>query len=116
MHETGLAEVLLRQVTAVRDERQLKRIHAVTIQLGTFSGIEPLLLKTAFEERSAGCLGTTAQLQIESVELQAECETCGRRFGVTDFRFYCPICANPHVRIVQGENLMLLSLSAEADP
>lgn len=115
MHEASLAETLLRQVTAVRDERGLKWIHTVTIQLGTFSGVEPMLLKSAFEERSARWLGRVAELRIESVELQAECDACGRRFKVIDFRFQCPTCPNAPVRIVQGENLMLLSLSAEAD-
>lgn len=115
MHETSLAEALLRQVTAVRDERRLKRIRTVTIQLGTFSGVEPVLLKTAFEERSQRWFGAAAELLIESVELRAECEACRLQFEVEGFRFECPACTNEHVRIVQGENLMLLRLSAETE-
>lgn len=113
MHEAALAETLLRQVTEIRDERRLKRIQDVTIQLGAFSGIEPVSLKTAFEERSQKWLGAVAELRIESVELRAECGACGCCFDVTGFRFQCPCCSAVDVRIVQGENLMLLSLRAE---
>ncbi len=115
MHERALAESILRQVSAARDERQLQRIFRVAIQLGAFCGVEPVLLKSAFEERSEQLLGAFAELTIESTELVAECDACGVRFDVVDFRFHCPQCANELVRIVHGEELMLLSITAESD-
>lgn len=113
MHERSLAKTILQQVSAVREHRQLNRIRGVTIQLGAFSGVEPLLLKSAFEEQSQQHLGTFAELLIESVELTAECDACGLRFEVLDFRFHCPQCANECVRIARGEELILVSISAE---
>lgn len=113
MHEQALARRILQQVSATRDQRRLNRIQAVTIQLGAFSGVEPVLLKSAFEEQSQQHLGAFAELRIETVELLAECEACGLRFEVLDFRFHCPQCANEQVRIAQGEEMILVSLSAD---
>jgi hydrogenase nickel incorporation protein HypA/HybF len=113
MHERALAESLLRQVSAARDERRLNRVRSVTIQLGAFSGVEPVLLKSAFEEQSSQRLGAFTELQIETVELTAECEACTAHFEVVQFRFHCPHCGNEHVRITHGEELMLLSITAD---
>ncbi len=113
MHERALAVSILRQVSAARDERRLNRIRAVTIQLGAFSGVEPVLLKSAFEEQSQPLLGAFAELQIETAELVAECESCAVCFEVVQFRFHCPHCGNEQVRITRGEELMLLSITAD---
>jgi len=115
MHERALAESILQQVSVARVERRLNRIRGVTIQLGAFSGVEPVLLKSAFEEESTRILGSFAELLIESAELVAECSACGLQFEVVQFRFYCPQCASEQVRITRGEELMLLSIAAETD-
>ncbi len=113
MHEHSLAESLLRQVSAARDERRLNRVRSVTIQLGAFCGVEPVLLKSAFEEQSLQRLGAFAELQIETVELTAECEACAVCFEVVRFQFYCPHCGSEQVRITRGEELILLSITAD---
>lgn len=113
MHERVLAASILRQVSAACDERRHHRIRAVTIQLGAFSGVEPVLLKSAFEEQSQPFLGTFAELQIETAELVAECEACAVCFKVVEFRFHCPHCGNEQVRITRGEELMRLSITVE---
>jgi hydrogenase nickel incorporation protein HypA/HybF len=114
MHEFSVARALLSQVSAQAETHGARCVRAVTVTVGEFSGVEAELLRTAFEQLSAGTIAAGAELRMIHVELIAECGGCGCEFAVSGFRFECPECAGRDVRILRGEELRLESLTMEA--
>jgi len=114
VHEQALARTLLREVAAVCRQRRLGAVRSVAVELGELSGYEPALLASAFHELSAEWLGAAAELELRVVPLTAECVDCGTAFPIEDFTFVCPSCRSGRVRVVRGEEVRLLGLSAEA--
>ncbi len=115
MHERSLVKGLIEQVIEEGRNRRLGQIHEIRIAIGEFSGVEPVLVKSAFDEMAGEYWQTPVQLAIEVITLSAICQTCQSRFRVTDFRFVCPKCGGGEVKITAGEEMRLVSLRAEAE-
>ncbi|MEI8018970.1 MAG: hydrogenase maturation nickel metallochaperone HypA [Schlesneria sp.] len=114
MHERSLVKGLIEQVLEEGRNRRLSQIHEIRISIGEFSGVEPLLVKSAFDEMAGEYWLTPVQLAIEVIPLSAICLACQSSFCVTDFRFVCPKCGGSEVKVTGGEELRLVSLRAEA--
>ena len=113
MHERSLVRALLANVEDLMQQQSGDRVVAVNISVGDFSGVEPDLLKIAFDDlvRSTRAMG--ALLHIQRVSLEARCHDCCCAFHVQRFRFECPRCGSRDIKIVRGEGLMLESVTME---
>ena len=114
MHEFSVAQSILQAVAEVRITRRLGPVRRVTIELGEFSGVEAALLRSAFDELAEHRPEGRTELVIESAPLEALCVPCQTPFRVVDFQFQCPRCDSADVQIVRGEELKLLSITAES--
>jgi hydrogenase nickel incorporation protein HypA/HybF len=114
MHETSLVAALLRQVDRVCAEHGGPVATEVRVEVGQLSGVEPLLVASAFERLKKGTSAARAQLAIDSVPLEAVCLACGRESEVRDFHFRCPHCHHDRLRIVRGEAFQLVSVSVDS--
>ena len=110
MHERSLAAALLKQVVAHAAAQGAIRVEQVRVQIGPLGGVEPLLLKIAFEELAEGSTAAGACLQIDEVPLVARCLDCEDEFVVERFRFRCPACSSDKTRLIQGDAVMLESI------
>lgn len=113
MHEYSIARSILETVLAVRNERRLGLIQRVVIELGEFSGVEPLQLESAYADLSPEILGHRSEIQIQTVPLRGQCSHCLCEFHIEDFRFQCPACSCRDVQIVSGEELRILSVCTQ---
>lgn len=116
MHEASLVRSLVRQVEQLAQRHGACRVKEVKVSVGEFSGVEPDLLVTAFERQIEGTPLDGARLLLEPVKLAAACAACGHEFAVERFDFTCPSCGRPGAgKVTRGEELMLESLTLEAD-
>lgn len=112
MHEKSLVHVLLKQVDAIRRQHQAERVTAVRVEVGPLSGVEPLLLASAFEELVPESTSSGANLVIDEVALLGQCKSCGCEFEVLDFVFRCPTCGG-NVRVTRGDEFQLVSVAVQ---
>lgn len=115
MHERSLIRMLLDQVRVICREREIERIESIRIGVGDFSGVEADLLRSAFDELVFEVFDNPVQLEVKRIPLRASCRDCGDTFVVSEFKFVCPRCSSPQVRIVSGEELQLISLEVRDD-
>lgn len=113
MHERSLIHALLRQVDSIRCQHDAVSVTEVRVEVGPLSGVEPLLLATAFEQLAPRNNAAGAKLFIDEVRLLAKCNSCNREFEVEDFVFLCPMCGGG-VRVVRGDELQLVSVSLQS--
>ena len=107
MHEQSLVKTLLRHVDEIRREHDADHATEVRVEVGPLSGVEPLLLATAFEQLTPHSATT---LVIDEVALLARCNSCVQEFEVQNIVFRCPSCGG-NVKVIQGDELHLVSVS-----
>lgn len=111
MHEASLMRALLKQVAALADEHGGLAIDEIRVRLGPLSGVEPLLLRSAFEQLAPDSAAAGARLEIEEVSLLVRCDDCEAEFEPDGFRFHCLACDSGRTRIIQGDAMILESVA-----
>lgn len=137
MHEASLVESLLDQIAAhVREWGEnaggaqvlpgprvspsptepsvsVASVTRVVLEIGPLSGVEPELVRLAFE-RLAPIRGLArAELAIEWVPLTTRCETCGAIQDREQAVFRCSGCGGHRVGIERGDAVILKSFELE---
>ena len=113
MHEESLVRSLLRQVELIADEHRATEITEIEVEIGPLSGVEPLLVQSAFARVAASTACGSARLSIHQVELEALCESCGQQFEMQELQFRCPCCEANGIRIVRGDEFRLMNVTLE---
>lgn len=113
MHERSIVRALLKQVRQLQTEQGAEGVVAVKVSIGDFSGVEPNLLRSAFDEMINDSPYCGARLELRKVPLESRCQSCSTEFAVENFRFRCPRCGDSHVETVRGEGLILESVTLE---
>jgi len=108
VHELSVCQALLRQVTDIAMERGCRVVEHITIEAGPLSGVEPVLLASAFEILRASSFATAqALLSIESPAVIIRCTSCSMESPTTPNRLVCPLCGEFRTRVVAGDELRL---------
>jgi hydrogenase nickel incorporation protein HypA/HybF len=111
MHERSLVKALLDQAAEVARLEESDRVTGICVRVGPLSGVEPLLLASAFADLSLGTIAEGAMLNVHEVELRAECQHCGESFVIVNFCFQCPHCQAADVNVTEGDGVWLESVS-----
>jgi hydrogenase nickel incorporation protein HypA/HybF len=113
MHEYSVASSLLGLVERHARDHHAARVVRVHVRIGEQCGVEPELLRSAWElvrERS-GAAG--AALELASVPLRWECRACDETLAPgTGLR--CPACGGP-AALAAGLELFLDRIELEVD-
>jgi len=110
MHEQSLVSNLLKQVEEIRRQHDAPYVTEVRVELGPLSGVEPLLLASAFELLKRYTPMANAKLVIDEVPLVAQCKSCNNQFAINDLVFRCPNCKG-NVKTIRGDEFYLVSIS-----
>ena len=113
MHELSIAQALVERADALCREQKAGCVTALSLCVGTLSGVDPEALQAAFplaaeDSRSAG-----AELKIEVIEASVRCRACGAQ-SVPEAPFiYCAACGSRDVEITHGRELYIQSMEVE---
>ncbi|MBN1553117.1 MAG: hydrogenase maturation nickel metallochaperone HypA [Phycisphaerae bacterium] len=110
MHEMSIAVELIRRLEELAVEHGLLRVEAFTVRAGVLRGIVPEALDMAFEEAARGTVAEGAKLTLEITPARARCRLCNEPFAPTVDSYLCPRCNQADVEIVEGNEILLLSL------
>jgi hydrogenase nickel incorporation protein HypA/HybF len=113
MHEYSLVRALLRQVYQVAADYRGSHVVSVRVRIGEFSGVEPDLLSSAYDDLVHETPLQDAALSMERVPLEGLCEQCGSQFRIERFNFQCEKCGSLKLKLCGGEELLLDSVTME---
>ena len=116
MHELSICQELITLVEQLALENRATSVETIFLSVGPLSGVEPSLLKWAFEIARLGTIAETAELEIQTGPIIVECRECGASSEVRLYHLVCGSCGNWRVRVTQGEELLLLSLELSGIP
>ena len=110
MHEMSICQGLMDQVERIAAEQKASRVDSISLSIGPLSGVEPDLLKRAYEVARLHTVAENAELEIRTGPVVVECRICGASGEAQVNRLLCPSCGNWQVNLVQGDELLLLRL------
>lgn len=113
MHELSVAQGILDLVRRHVPERQAGAVRAVSVRLGSLSGVVADSLDFCFGAIVAGTPYSSASLSFEHVATRARCDGCTREFDVAALAFRCPSCGGPHIRLIAGDELQVIAVELE---
>jgi len=107
VHELSLCEDLMRQVTALAAQHRARRVASISLRMGPLSGVEPDLLRNAFEISRAGSVAETAELLIEPQPVRVRCRRCGAESEASVNNLLCRACGAFETALISGDELIL---------
>ncbi len=113
MHELSIVANLFEILNEEARRRKAKKITKVKLLVGTFSGVVPEFLKTAFDIYKKETIASGAHLEIEKVPLKVMCLKCNHISTKNDFIFVCKECGSKELKTLEGTELLLEKLEIE---
>ena len=113
MHEMSIAVELLRELESLVKTNDVTRVTEFTVSVGQLRGIVPEALDIAFESLSEDTCAAGAKLNLEVVSIVAQCQQCKNSFEPGADYFLCPKCNKADVEIVEGNDIILKSVTCE---
>ena len=109
MHELSIACSI---VELVAETAKGRKVHRVTIEIGSLSGVVPDSIAFWFPEAARGTEVAEASLEIREITALARCDACGAEFQTPSILTVCP-CGSFRFRWLKGEELNLKSIELE---
>jgi len=110
MHEYSVVQALLNQCEDVAKQNKATKVTKVICKIGVMSGIETHLLQVAFDTFKEGTICNDALFVQNVQKLKLECKDCANVFEVDEVRYYCHECESLRVKVLDGEDMYLMSL------
>ena len=113
MHEYSIVQALLEQVEQIASQNNATKITKVVVKIGIMSGVEPHLLEMAFDtfKEKSICDGAAFVMNIQPLLL--ECKVCHEQSEVKKAHYACQRCGSTDVKVIDGEEMFLMSLEME---
>ncbi len=112
MHEYSIVSSLIDECESHATANGATRITRVAIKVGVLSGVEPDLLKTAFDTFKQEGICRDATLEMTIQPLVISCLECGMESEPDGRNVVCPQC-KAFTPVLDGEDLMLMQLELE---
>lgn len=113
MHEYSIVQSLLESCEEHARQNDAKKVTKVVVKIGVLSGVEPDLLQTAFDTFKEQTICHGAEFLINHQKIVIECFDCGTKSTLEKHEFSCPSCQSVDVKVVDGEDMFLMSLEME---
>src|SRR6185369_3789590 len=102
MHELSIVQGI---VELCEQHSGGRPVLAVTLQIGTLSGVVPEALEFCFEAVTKGSLLEGARLEIERIEATGFCSGCDTVSRIETYFDPCPSCGALSLEIKTGEEM-----------
>ena len=110
MHEMSICQGLMDQVERIAAEQGASRVDRIVLSIGPLSGVEPVLLRRAYEAACLQTVAENAEFEIETGSIEVECRCCGASGEAEVNRLLCPACGDWKVNLLKGDELLLMRL------
>ena len=113
MHEYSIVQSLLDSCEEHAKANDATQVVKVVVKIGVMSGVEPDLLRTAFDtfKEKTMCENAEFILNIQSVVIK--CNNCQKESTLSKLEYYCPVCESVELDIIDGEDMYLMQLELD---
>jgi hydrogenase nickel insertion protein HypA len=113
MHEYSIVQALLNQCEEIAQENKVEKVAKIITKIGVMSGVEIHLFQVAFDTFKEGTICDGAELIINEQKLKLHCNACYSEFETDEICYICKECESLDVKVIDGEDMYLMSLEME---
>jgi len=113
MHEYSIVQSLIDQCEHYAKENDSSKVSKVVVKIGRLSGVEPHLLKMAFDTFKEKTICDGAEFVLDYRQVIIKCNSCERESELIELHYICPACQSTDLKVIDGEEMMLMSLELE---
>ncbi len=113
MHEYSIVQSLLESCEEHVKQNSATKVTKVIVKIGVLSGVEPDLLQTAFDTFKEKTVCDGAEFIINHQKIVVACFSCGEESTLEKYEFSCPKCQSTQLKVIDGEDMYLMSLVME---
>ena len=108
MHELGVVFYVVRDVKKVAEENNVKKVSAVTLEIGEVTGIiHDYLIDCWNWARKKEQVMEEAELKIEQIDAVTFCEDCEQEYPTVTYGKTCPNCGSEHTYLRRGNEFLI---------
>ena len=114
MHELGLVNYVVKQVTKIAEENQVQRVHSVTLEFGEVSGIVASYLYSYWDwyTKKIPLLAET-RLICQTIPAVTWCDDCRKTYPTVRYGKTCPYCGGGNTWLQQGNEMNIKEIEVE---
>ena len=113
MHEYSIVQSLIDSCEEHLKSNDATKVTKVIVKIGVLSGVEPHLLQSAFEMFKDDTICEDALLLLNIQKIKILCHSCGKEQELEKNEFICPSCCSFDLKVLDGEEMFLMSLDME---
>ncbi len=113
MHEYSIVQSLLDSCEENVKQNDATKVTKVVVKIGVLSGVEPDLLKTAFDTFKDKTICEESEFIMNIQPVLIKCQTCGKESELQKHEYSCPKCESIEIEILDGEDMFLMQLEME---
>ena len=113
MHEYSIVQALIDSCEEHAVANSATKITKVVVKIGVMSGVEPELLRTAFNTFKEQTICEEAEFVMNIQNVVIKCHKCLSESTLKKLEYCCPKCQSTELDIVDGEDMFLMSLELE---
>ena len=113
MHETAVAQEILRIVEQAARRGGAKKIKKIRLVAGELRAIVPQTLDWCFTFVSEGTMAEGAKIELETVPVRVKCRSCKKSSELSEAEFVCPSCQSKDLEVVTGMEFLVRDIEVE---
>ena len=114
MHELGLVNYVVKQVSRIAEENHVAKIHSDTLEFGQVSGIVTSYLYDYWNWYTKKFpLFDGAKLLCEEIPAVTWCDDCKQTYPTVQYGKTCPHCGSGNTWLQQGNEMNIKQIEVE---
>ncbi|MBQ1407116.1 MAG: hydrogenase maturation nickel metallochaperone HypA [Eubacterium sp.] len=114
MHELGLVNYVVKEVSRIAEENKVKRIASVTLEFGEVSGIITSYLYDYWDWYTKKFpLFDGAKLICEEIPAVTWCDNCKTQYSTVTYGKTCPRCGSGNTWLLRGNEMNIKQIEVE---
>lgn len=113
MHEYSIVQSLLDSCEENAAKNAATKVTKVVVKIGVMSGVEPELLKTAFDTFKEKTICEACEFVLNIQPVVVTCKECLQTSTLKKLEYSCPECKSLNLDILDGEDMYLMQLEME---
>ncbi len=113
MHELSIAENIVEIIHQHVEEERLRDVRAVSVKVGTFSGVVADSLEFSYQAITAATPLEQSFLAMELIPFVVLCEECNEKLINDDGITQCVSCGSYKTKIISGRELQVKDIELE---
>lgn len=113
MHEYSIVQSLLDSCEQHASDNNASKVTKVVVKIGVMSGVEPHLLKEAFDTFKEKTICEDSEFILNIQKVVVKCNECSVESELEKNEYLCPKCQSASINVIDGEEMYLMKLELE---